>query len=309
MRFSELLKCDQCENLLTTKQLLEAHVRNKHKKDAEIVLFPDDTLECNTCAYVSDTKTELETHKKENHKKEKEFPCTDCDFQATSRAILRKHRQLLHNKVAEIESTPTEIGHISQIPISTSLEEVLKDVQIVRKEADTKMKKCPFCNEIFSSSTSLAQHRRESHLTYKPCRNIDQCTFGIDCFYSHIPISEGLFRCFQCGDEFNTINEMMLHRKENHEGVKICKKFLENQCMKDNECWWLHNNAVDFQKIPENLAPPGKAWPTLQKQNQYPNLSSQTTTINNTILKMMLSLQENIQMMKQIMEHQNKTPQ
>ena len=96
---------------------------------------------------------------------------------------------------------------------------------------------------------------------------LDQCNFGIDCFYSHIPIPEGYYRCFQCGEEFESLNHMMLHRKGNHDSVKICKKFVENKCTKGPECWWLHENEVlmkspqksqaqGFQKTGWNPFPP-----------------------------------------------------
>ena len=289
VRFSEIWNCDQCENIFNTKQLLEAHVKNKHKKDAEIVLLPDNTLECNTCAFVSDTKTELEIHKKENHRKEKEYTCNDCDFQATSQPILRKHRQLVHNKVAETEPTPTDEIEVDEV-----------------EHEEEKSKKCQLCEEKFISKNNLAQHRREQHPTYQPCRNMSQCKYNIDCFYSHIPIPEGRSRCFQCGDEFGSQKEMMFHRRETHpESVKTCRKFLTNQCSKTEGCWWLHK-MTDFQQIPIYPAPPDKkqVWSSLQT-SQQPNQQ----TINQTIMSMIQTVQESMNMMMiMIQQHTNKQP-
>ena len=289
VRFSKLVSCDQCENLFTNTQLLEAHVKNKHMKYAEIVQFPIDTLECNTCAFVSDTKTELEIHKKENHRKEKEYPCNDCDFQATSRPILRKHRQLVHSKVAETEPTPIEEMEVDEVD-----------------NEKEKKKKCQLCEEKFISNSNLAQHRREQHPTYQPCRNMSQCKYNIDCFYSHIPIPEGMSRCFQCGDEFGSQEEMMFHRKETHpESVKICRKYLANQCNKTEGCWWLHI-MTDFQQIPIYPAPPDKkqVWSSPQT-NQQPNQQ----TINHTMMSMIQTFQESINMMKMMIQQQtNKQP-
>ena len=98
----------------------------------------------------------------------------------------------------------------------------------------------------------MVQHRQANHPTSKPCLNIDQCKFGIDCFYSHIPIPEGCFRCLQCGEEFETIDEWCSIGKPTMSkiGVKICTKFMENKCTKGQEYWWLHETV--FSKNSKN---------------------------------------------------------
>ena len=87
---------------------------------------------------------------------------------------------------------------------------------------------CRFCKKTFRDQQEIANHRRLAHKTYKPCKNIAMCTFGPNCYYSHDPIPDGKFRCFQCGKIFLSTNEMMLHRKILHESIKMCEKFIKN---------------------------------------------------------------------------------
>ena len=82
------------------------------------------------------------------------------------------------------------------------------------------------------------------------------CPYGNRCFYSHTPISENKFRCFQCNEEFDTKGDMMVHRKT-HGEVRTCSRFLNNQCERGNDCWWNHtNNRQVFRHVPGNLPPP-----------------------------------------------------
>ena len=316
MRFSKLSNCDICGDIFTKPEFLQEHKHNSHKDNEEMVDINDHPesseledmdiedknrqgkFKCKVCKLVQNTKSKLETHMK-NHDEEADWICDgdilgeECSFQSNERTFLESHmKEKGHTSemiwIRDIEQTPSSTNQSPLQPVQT----------------DNKQKKCPFCNDKFTSNSTLAQHRRENHPTSKPCRNIAQCKFGIECFYSHIPIQEGYFRCFQCGEEFETINLMMLHRKGNHDGVKMCKKFLEDNCTKGSECWWLHE-TVDFQQIPENPAPPEKVWTNLKPKqtDQTPNV------MNNTILKMMTSLQETIITLKMFLEQQTQIQQ
>ena len=88
--------------------------------------------------------------------------------------------------------------------------------------------KCNFCERAFPSKNALSTHRADVHRSFKPCRDITNCQFQSGCFYSHIPITLGKVRCYQCGEEFASKNTMMIHRKV-HGGVKECKTLSDNQ--------------------------------------------------------------------------------
>ena len=55
---------------------------------------------------------------------------------------------------------------------------------------------------------------------------------------------------------------MMKHRKQLHEEVvPECREFSKKNCdftTSTKICWYKHTENVDFQKVPENLAPPAK---------------------------------------------------
>ena len=142
----------------------------------------------------------------------------------------------------------------------------------------------------------MTKHRRETHYTFKPCRNIISCIFEEECVVNHDPIPVGLHRCFQCGNDYSSKNEMMIHRKNAHEGVKTCKNYLQNKCQRDTECWWKHDNNseenLDFQQNPVNLAPP--IAPIVPVPN-WPHLPGQ---MGQTMPQMIQILEQNLSIMK-----------
>ena len=118
----------------------------------------------------------------------------------------------------------------------------------------------------------LSKHRLDVHRTFKPCKNIMNCPYGDRCFYSHTPISENKFRCYQCNEEFDTKGNMMIHRKT-HGEVRNCSRFLNNECERGNNCWWNHTNSRQvFRQVPGNLPPP------ILEQNQTPPILEQNPT-------------------------------
>jgi hypothetical protein len=54
-------------------------------------------------------------------------------------------------------------------------------------------------------------------------------------FFSHVPTTLGKVRCYQCGEEFDTKNSMMIHRKI-HGEVKECRRLINNQCNRGDNC-------------------------------------------------------------------------
>ena len=140
--------------------------------------------------------------------------------------------------------------------------------------------KCNFCEHVFPSRNTLSTHRLDVHRIFKPFRDINNCQFQDGCFFSHVPVALGLVRCYQCGEEFHTKNTMMIHRKI-HGGVKECRKMINNQCDKGDNCWWSHVSQQVFQEVQENLPPPIQ-----RTQQMAQNQMLQKTP--NTILEQML---------------------
>ena len=87
--------------------------------------------------------------------------CDSCFYQATDKTSL--------------------INHIKETPGHTSASLQIPDVEHSNHT-------CNFCQETFSMKKDLMTHRKIKHVTYKPCRNMSNCTYGDNCFFSHIPL-------------------------------------------------------------------------------------------------------------------------
>ena len=106
-----------------------------------------------------------------------------------------------------------------------------------------------------------------------PCRNKmnGQCPYSDEkCWWRHVEKTGDNKTCYICGTIFANKNEIMIHRKKEHENiVPDCQEFDKNQCRFQNTfCWYKHtekkhdeelmNSELDqvFQKASENMKPP-----------------------------------------------------
>ena len=158
--------------------------------------------------------------------------------------------------------------------------------------------KCNFCEMIFSSKNALSTHRVDVHRSFKPCRDITNCQYQSGCYFSHFPVTVGKVRCFQCGEEFDSKHNMMIHRKI-HGGVKVCLKLTNNQCDRGDSCWWSHTTSNQvFQKVEENLPPP------IQRKEQLTQMEPQIETQNKTneiLVNMLKTMDTELKKIKQIL--------
>ena len=210
---------------------------------------------CPICKYTCNRLKRMEKHMK-NHRdgEDGDWNCDSCFYQATDKTSL--------------------INHIKETPGHTSASLQIPDVEHSNHT-------CNFCQETFSTKKDLLTHRKIKHVTYKPCRNMSNCTYGDNCFFSHIPLIKA-FRCYQCGENFTAKNDMMKHRKRDHQNVKECQQFLSSgNCRFNNNCWWSHDNEVDMDTSENNSANEG-FWetrretepPLLRPPQQSPNMNS-----------------------------------
>ena len=172
------------------------------------------------------------------HQKTHEIDCSMCERSFQSNYKLQKHMRTVHDEM---------ICH-SQCGGGRCI--------IVETESQQVGITCNFCGEVFLSKNSLSTHKTDVHRTYKPCRDMANCVYQSGCYFSHVPITLGKVKCYQCGEEFNTKNVMMIHRKI-HGGVKDCLDLIRNQCSRGDHCWWNHTLTEQvFQQVKENLPPP-----------------------------------------------------
>ena len=118
--------------------------------------------------------------------------------------------------------------------------------------------KCTKCGVEVASADELRSHN-QTHLKFIPCNKMPNCQYGERCYYSHELKVENIYPCFECGEKFTGIKNLMVHRKFKHE-LTICKKFLENKCAFTAEtCWLKHphtDKTQDFQLDPVKSKPP-----------------------------------------------------
>ena len=114
------------------------------------------------------------------------------------------------------------------------------------------------------------------------------CSYGTGCNYSHEPLKKA-YRCYQCGEEFNTRSDMMVHRKNYHE-VEDCREFLKDaRCRYKERCWWAHPfQAEGFWDAPQSQTPPNIS--NQQKKQNIPVKSVERTTIKEDLMWQMINV-------------------
>ena len=188
------------------------------------------TLSCPICHQIFISESTLSKHT-EKHTTDGDWNCTKCSFQTNSESSLKKHE-----KTAKHE-TVTEVNDGI---------------------------KCNLCNKCFSNEDNIVIHKRNDHRSFKPCKNLPNCPYGTDCMFNHNPKSNK-FICYECGEEFEVLRDLMVHRKKKHT-MNTCEKFLKNECKRTQEtCWYNHENKEptinessedDKKKSQETFQPP-----------------------------------------------------
>ena len=248
IRFSEIWNCEHCDNAVSTKSLLEAHMRNKHNQQSDIRSYS-----C-ICENVFVTQEKLDEHYQNNHI-EKHFLCDDCDFQATTGLILKKHMQQVHHRPSELM-------------LSDELGSFLK---------------CRDCDNEFTSKPDLMDHRRDNHSELiRKCKYLREGTCRYPdsvCWYNHDTQqkapetnNEGRFKCHTCENKYSSKSQLMKHRKLVHPDIlPLCKD--GNRCtFSRDECRFRHDDQQGHD-MPE-------VWIRDQPPERYTEAYQQNTHTN-----------------------------
>ena len=170
---------------------------------------------------------------------------------------------------------------------------------------------CKFCDISFQSSDALKKHKKDSHLSYKPCKNYpeNKCEYDMDCKFLHYVSSENEHICFKCGDIFGSKTALLSHVRSNH-GDTPCLKFKQKKCPYLNgTCFFAHvmNNDASgeervrrnsgFQYPPQNLAPPDLV--SSEQENLENPLNNQGEEIMKKVMEMMENLTKEVMILKQ----------
>ena len=169
---------------------------------------------CPVCNKTFGRENTLKNHMT-GHNKDGDWLCDNCSYQTNSEANLRDHKLKAHTK--------------STSPHKAKLREGAQGDKEYRSEGGSKDSTCNMCQKDFIYRIDLTKHIREEHKTYKQCRNLKTCTYAPKCRYNHNEYAPGTQICFECGDTFKTVHDLMKHRKAAHK-VQLCKEFLKGNC-------------------------------------------------------------------------------
>ena len=225
-------------------------------------------LRCQVCKITFTNTSNLRKHMK-SHNKDGDWTCDKCSFQTINEELLKEHEKNAHH----FKQAPTT----SNGPRKT-FEGARKEEDHMESAMEPKGKNfCTSCQKDFIYRIDLKKHIINTHKTYKPCRNLENCTFS-PCRYNHKEYPKGHQVCFECGEDFKTIHDMMRHRKITHK-IVLCKMFLKKACdFSSEDCYFTHaaksletpvkivenktNQAKEhiqgFWETQSNLAPPSK---------------------------------------------------
>ena len=203
-------------------------------------------LRCELCRITFYKEKVWKTHMAK-HNEDGDWTCGefDCNFQTNSEVNLREHKNRVHT-TKSAPPIPSE-GNGNRRPKGNT---------------------CNTCGEDLIYKIDLTKHVTQAHMTYKPCRDLQTCTYAPKCRYNHREYPVGHQVCFECGKSFKTMHELMRHRKSSHI-VPLCKLFQKNSCgFSTDDCYNTHNKASEpvknvanntiegFWEGPKNTAPP-----------------------------------------------------
>jgi hypothetical protein len=211
----------------------------------------EELIGCDICEEHFISNKMLKKHKLD-HENEGAWNCDDCSYQTNEKSNLTKHVGITKHQSHKLETNSKQVNRLH----------------------------CNLCDETFTIISDLTRHRR-THKTFKPCKNLPKCQYENECVFNHDKIEDNDFICYECGEKFSTLKELMPHRKANHK-MNACTKFLKNECrFTESKCWYNHeaknkiekekndtkspkkmekankiNEPLGFWEPPANLAPP-----------------------------------------------------
>ena len=297
----------ECENVSKTSNNEDRENENQMELSPEVEDEPEKFM-CSKCEFMCDNDTALRNHNKnvhnEHHGDQKlddgslidgSWLCKECSFQTNKETNLRKHMENSHKFICSIcdktftFKTPFMLHKRNEHDQSVDLCKDYLNNKCPYEKAECwyhhREKEKPKTQSNIPEPNSNATVKSSNSTTkFKPCKFLPNCPYGEKCFYNHDPVPSGVFLCYECGFQVKSVEDLMSHRKKEHQ-AKMCQKFLDNSCRyNEHSCWFSHKkqtsqNNVDFQPL-VNQDPPdleNKMTHILQEMTSLLSLMSRPT--------------------------------
>ena len=154
--------------------------------------------------------------------------------------ILEKKSIVLEKKNISLEKD--NMTHIEAIHL---LEETVKILETRANQSNVDK----ISKEIQTDTLKIEDANKSIYLC-SDCDYIADCVHDFN-DHTHSPEAEdevevnSYFDCKFCDESFETLPEVMKHKKAIHSSsVQHCKQFLENICYFGNNCWFLHSESL-----------------------------------------------------------------
>ena len=184
---------------------------------------PESQLKCPVCKFIFIKESVLAKHM-DTHDKDGDWTCGECSYQTMTKKDLDDHKNKAHRpKSRPRGQNVTPVKESRNLPASP----LWKSPNQSKGERSTTCTKCD--KDFVVYLIDLTKHIRENHKSYKPCRNIETCAYNKRCRWNHKTYPEGNQVCYECGENFKTMHELVRHRKAVHK-VSICKDFFSKNC-------------------------------------------------------------------------------
>jgi len=288
--------CETCIFKSNCNELLETHIRMKHKQETTAVYI------CTPCQLLFKEEGEFRLHMTVTHNHEKdEYSCGKCEFKTNCDKLLENHDRLKHKE-----------WNCEHCSFQGNNQNSLNNHKSEAKHMDTNYK-CNNCDNKFFSKDQLMKHRKGEHRV-KICTNLPKCTYGNECWYTH-PSSEVIeanndietptlvadieekWRCRSCSSTFNSKNRLMRHRKQEHPStVRKCNR----ECNRSaEECWYSHSIQPPHEQRPQAQPVPKiysqSDFPqTLQEHKPPEQILAQNKQMMRNMLAMMTQMMNNM---------------
>ena len=225
-------KCSQCPKEYAIKSDLNCHIQMAHKER---------TLKCPYCYKFFSIRKNLKKHLYLCHnadfKTKKIFACDKCDYKTAVKLILQKHIDVKHNgkpccKFCDFQSTSPPL--------------VEKHTQIIHENGSKCNLSCDKCSHQGKNWKDYREHLKSSHPdSYEYLMEKAGLLKNYESIYNN-PLKRNV-KCTKCDQTFSFIQDMKIHVKAFHEGVKYkcdqCdfqsgyKKFLKSHIKRVHELY------------------------------------------------------------------------